>query len=310
MDCFVIYKPMTQIVATFYKFIDLPDCEAKKKELLRICQQCQVKGTILLAKEGINGMIAGDRQAIDTVLKVLRSDSHLQDLEIKESVATSSPFIRLKVRIKAEIVTLGQPNVNPNEQVGDYISPQQWSELLQDPEVIVIDTRNDYEVGIGSFKGAKNPHTQSFREFPNYVKQQLNPQQHTKVAMFCTGGIRCEKASSYLLSQGFKQVYHLKGGILKYLEEMTAAESLWEGECFVFDGRVAVKEGLSEGNYELCLGCGYPLSPEDKASPHYEEGICCQHCYQQLSAKKRQRQAEKWKQLQINQSKKITTNLP
>ncbi|MGK7929976.1 MAG: rhodanese-related sulfurtransferase [Microcystaceae cyanobacterium] len=270
---------MTQIVATFYKFVDLPNCEAKQKELLEICQQSQVKGTILLAKEGINGTIAGDRTGIDRVLNVLRSDAKLQDLEFKESYATYPPFKRLKVRIKSEIVTFGQPNANPNEQVGEYISPQQWNELLQDPEVTVIDTRNDYEVAIGSFKGAKNPHTDSFRQFPDYVAQQLDPQQHTKVAMFCTGGIRCEKASSYLLSQGFKAVYHLKGGILKYLAEIPDEESLWEGECFVFDERVAVKQGLSEGSYELCLSCGYPLSAEDKASPHYEEGISCPYCY-------------------------------
>ncbi|MGK7943315.1 MAG: rhodanese-related sulfurtransferase [Microcystaceae cyanobacterium] len=290
---------MNQIVATFYKFIDLPDCEGKQKELLDICQQSHVKGTILLAKEGINGTIAGDRSGIDTVLEALRSDVRLQDLEVKESVAASPPFERLKVRIKQEIVTFGQPTVNPNEKVGNYVPPQQWNELLEDPEVVVIDTRNDYEVAIGSFKGAKNPHTQSFREFPDYVQQQLDPGQHTKVAMFCTGGIRCEKASSYLLSQGFKEVYHLKGGILKYLEEISAEESLWEGECFVFDERVAVKQGLSEGSYELCLGCGYPLSAQDKASPHYEEGICCPHCYQQLTPEKRQRQTEKWKQLKI-----------
>ncbi len=295
---------MTQMIATFYKFVTLTDCEVKQKEIFQFCQQSHIKGTILLAQEGINGTIAGSRQDIDNLLAFLRSDPRFQDLEVKESAASSPPFERLKVRIKSEIVTFGQPNANPNEQVGEYVSPQQWNELLEDPEIVVIDTRNDYEVAIGSFKGAKNPKTYSFREFPDYVQQNLDPQQTPKVAMFCTGGIRCEKASSYLLSQGFKQVYHLKGGILKYLEEIPSEDSLWEGECFVFDERVAVKQGLSEGSYELCLGCGYPLSDEDKVSSHYEEGICCPHCYQDLTPEKRQRQTEKWKQLQLNTVRK------
>ncbi len=290
---------MIHIVATFYKFVIFSDCEAKKEEILQVCQQSKIKGTILLAQEGINGTITGSRQGIDEVLSFLRSYSCLNDLDVKESYAASPPFERLKVRIKSEIVTLDQPNANPNEGVGEYVSAQQWNELIQDPEVLLIDTRNDYEVAIGSFKGAKNPKTHSFREFPDYVAHNLDPKKNAKVAMFCTGGIRCEKASSYLLSQGFKKVYHLKGGILKYLEEIPSEESLWEGECFVFDERVAVQQGLSEGSYQLCLGCGYPLSDEDKASSRYEEGICCPYCYQDLTPKKRQRQTEKWKQLQL-----------
>jgi UPF0176 protein len=293
---------MTYNVATFYKFVTLSNCQEKRTEILRVCQQSQVKGTILLAKEGINGTIAGSRQGIDQVLSFLHSDPHFQDLEIKESFALSPPFERLKVRIKSEIVTLGKPEANPNEQVGEYVSSQQWNQLLEDPETIVIDTRNDYEVAIGTFKGAKNPHTHSFREFPDYVKQQLDPQKYPKVAMFCTGGIRCEKATSYLLTQGFKEVYHLKGGILKYLEDILPEDSLWEGECFVFDERVTVKEGLELGSYELCLGCGYPLSQEDKASFNYEQGICCPHCYDKLTPEKRQSQTEKWKQLQLKKS--------
>lgn len=290
---------MTYTIATFYKFVTLPNCQEKQEEILRFCQQSQVKGTILLAKEGINGTLSGSRQEIDQVLSFLRSDPCFQDLEIKESLALSPPFERLKVRIKSEIVTLGIPEINPSEQIGQYVSPQQWNQLLEDPETIVIDTRNDYEVAIGTFKGAKNPHTHSFREFPDYVKQQLDPQKYSKVAMFCTGGIRCEKATSYLLTQGFREVYHLKGGILKYLEDIPPEDSLWEGECFVFDERVTVKEGLELGNYELCLGCGYPLSQEDKTSSHYEQGICCPHCYDKLTPEKRQRQEEKWKQLQL-----------
>jgi UPF0176 protein len=288
-----------QVIATFYKFVSLPDFVELREPMLRYCQEQGIKGTILLALEGINGTIAGSRQAIDSVLAFLRADSRLKDLEHKESSAEVPPFERMKVRLKSEIVTLGLPEVDPNQQVGTYVSPQEWNELISDPEVIVIDTRNDYEVDIGSFKGAQNPQTKSFREFPDYVHQHLDPTKHKKVAMFCTGGIRCEKASSFMVAQGFEQVYHLKGGILKYLEEVPAAESLWEGECFVFDERVAVSHGLEEGSYELCLSCGRPISDEDKASPKYEPGISCPHCFDSLTEEKRVRQQEKWRQLQL-----------
>jgi UPF0176 protein len=190
-------------------------------------------------------------------------------------------------------VTLGLPAVNPNQQVGTYVNPQDWNQVIADPEVVVIDTRNDYEIEIGSFKRAKNPHTQSFREFPQYIAQNLNPQENPKVAMFCTGGIRCEKASSYLISQGFKEVYHLKGGILKYLENISPEESMWEGECFVFDERVAVKQGLELGSHELCYACGHPISEADKKSPQYESNISCPHCYEQLTPAKKARQVNR-----------------
>ncbi|MBW4560537.1 MAG: rhodanese-related sulfurtransferase [Mojavia pulchra JT2-VF2] len=286
----------TLVVATLYKFVSLPDFAEKREPLLSYCQQQGIKGTILLAQEGVNGTIAGSRQAVDSVLEFLRSDPRLADIEHKESYAETPPFERMKVRLKSEIVTLGLPEVDPNEQVGTYVSPEEWNDLISDPEVTVIDTRNDYEVNIGSFKGAKNPQTHSFREFPDYVSHNLDPNKHKKVALFCTGGIRCEKASSFMLSQGFAEVYHLKGGILKYLEEVPAQESLWEGECFVFDERVAVRHGLESGTYELCQGCGRPISEEDKASPKYEEGIACPYCFDSLTEEKRVRQQEKRRQ--------------
>jgi UPF0176 protein len=292
----------TQIVAALYKFVSLPDFAEKQEPLLSYCLEQNIKGTILLAPEGINCTISGSRQGIDAVLAYLRSDSRLADLEHKESFAQTPPFERMKVRLKPEIVTLGMPEVDPNQQVGIYVTPQEWNALISDPEVTVIDTRNDYEVKIGSFQKAQNPQTQTFREFPEYVQHNLDPNQHKKVALFCTGGIRCEKASSFMLAQGFAEVYHLKGGILKYLAEIPAAESLWEGECFVFDERIAVRQGLEKGTYELCFCCGYPIAEQDKASPKYEEGISCPYCFDSLTDEKRVRQQEKWRQYQMLQA--------
>ncbi len=296
-----------QVVATLYKFVKLPDFAEKREPLLSYCQGQGIKGTILLAEEGINGTIAGSRQAIDSVLWFLRSDPRLADLEHKESYTETPPFERMKVRLKQEIVTLGLPEIDPNEQVGTYVTPEEWNNLISDPEVTVIDTRNDYEVNIGTFQGAENPQTASFREFPDYVRQHLDPTKHKKVALFCTGGIRCEKASSFMLAQGFAEVYHLKGGILKYLEKIPAQASLWQGECFVFDERVAVSHGLESGSYELCLSCGRPISEEDKLSPKYEPGISCAHCFDSLTDEKRARQQEKWRhyQSQIANKKKL-----
>jgi UPF0176 protein len=205
----------------------------------------------------------------------------------------------MKVRLKKEIVTIGRTGVDPNEQVGTYVSPKDWNELICDPEVRVVDTRNDYEVRIGTFKGAENPHTESFREFPEYVHKHLDPNKHKKVALFCTGGIRCEKASSFMLSQGFQEVYHLKGGILKYLEEVPESESLWDGECFVFDQRIAVSHGLETGSYDMCPSCGRPISEADKSSPKYQEGVSCAYCFDSLSEEKKTRQQEKKRQLEL-----------
>ena len=281
---------MTYLIATFYKFVNLSDLKVKKKQILTLCQEQQIKGTIILAEEGINGTIAGSKDAIAKILHALKSIPQLVDLSHKESTSEKPPFVRLKVKIKPEIVTLGFPAINPNHQVGQYVEPQDWNQIISNPEVVVVDTRNDYEVGLGSFKRAKNPNTESFREFPEYVAHNLDPKIHPKVAMFCTGGIRCEKASSYMLSQGFKEVYHLKGGILKYLETISAEESMWTGECFVFDERVAVKEGLELGSYELCYACGHPLSEAEQSSPQYEPDISCPYCYEQLTPEKKARQ--------------------
>jgi UPF0176 protein len=293
---------MSWVVAAFYKFVPLLDCVAMRSRLLEYCQIQGINGTILLAEEGINGTIAGSRQAIDLVLVHLKSDPRLADLHHKESIAEVRPFERMKVKVKREIVTLGQSQVNLARGVGTYVAPAEWNALISDPDVMVIDTRNDYEVSIGTFQGAINPQTTSFREFPDYVRQ-LDPNKHLKIAMFCTGGIRCEKASAYLLSQGFQQVYHLKGGILNYLEAVPQTESLWQGECFVFDDRVAVQHGLEPGTYNLCRSCGHPISDADKASPDYEVGVCCPHCIGALTQEKRDRQTER--QRQWHQSHRI-----
>ncbi|MGJ3246656.1 MAG: rhodanese-related sulfurtransferase [Elainellaceae cyanobacterium] len=270
---------MSQVVATFYKFVHLADAADKRELLLAMCQNHGIKGTILLAAEGINGTIAGTREAIASVLSFLRSDARLADLEHKESYADAPPFDRMKVKLKSEIVTLGMPTIDPSQQVGRYIGADEWNQLISDPTVTVIDMRNDYEVKIGTFDRAKNPELKSFRQFPDYARSHLDPSQHQKVAMFCTGGIRCEKATSFLISQGFDEVYHLKGGILKYLEDIAPDQSLWRGECFVFDHRVAVTHGVEPGSYDMCRGCGNPVSAEDKASQQYQEGVCCPHCY-------------------------------
>ena len=228
----------------------------------------------------------------------------LADLTHKTSYAEAQPFERMKVKLKKEIVTLGQP-VSPTKKVGTYVDPKSWNQVISDPEITVVDTRNAYEVDIGTFKGATNPETDSFREFPDYAASQLDPAKHKKVAMFCTGGIRCEKASSYLLEQGFEQVYHLKGGILKYLEEVPKEDSLWEGECFVFDQRVTVQHGLELGSYDMCHGCGYPISETDIQSPHYQPGIACPHCYDKLSEDQRTRFAERVKQRQLEKERDL-----
>ncbi len=251
------------VVATFYKFVTLTDAAEKTAAISDYCQQKEVLGSILIASEGINGTIAGNHENIQAVLAFLRSDSRLTSLEHRESMTAELPFKRLKVRLKKEIVTFGVEQVNPLEQVGTYVQAKDWNELIEDPAVLVIDTRNHYEVEIGTFKGAVNPETESFGEFPEYVRNNLDLQRHKKVAMFCTGGIRCEKASAFMLKEGFEEVYHLKGGILEYLREIPVQESLWEGECFVFDERVAVKEGLEEGSSSMCYACGYPMRPQE-----------------------------------------------
>lgn len=289
-------------VATFYKFTPFPDRATKQQEYQTLCEASDIRGTILLADEGINATIAGTSAAIEHVLDSLRQDDRLQNLDVKYSTAETLPFGRLKVKLKPEIVTFGQPDTNPNAIVGQYVRPEDWNELISQPDVVTIDTRNDFEVAIGSFHGAENPHTASFRDLPDFVQQNLNPNQHKRVAMFCTGGIRCEKATSYLRQKGFEEVYHLQGGILKYLEEVPAEESLWEGDCFVFDERVSVGHGLEPGDYELCQACGAPVSDADRRSPHYEAWISCPSCYESLTPEKRSRQLARKQQAESERS--------
>jgi len=287
---------MNIVVAALYHFSTLKDYQALRDPLQAFCDQHDIKGSLLLAQEGINGTVAGRRTDIDALLSHLRSDSRLQALEHKESFTTTWPFYRMKVKLKKEIVTLGKEGVDPNVCVGTYVQPKDWNAIIADPEVLVLDTRNDYEYEIGTFKGAVDPKTDTFREFPDYVAQNCTPQQHKKVAMFCTGGIRCEKASSFMLQQGYEEVFHLKGGILKYLEEIPEEDSLWEGECFVFDDRVAVKHGLAQGQYSLCRGCRWPITADDQQHEYFEDGICCARCFDVLSPEKRNRLEERQKQ--------------
>ena len=292
---------MKFLTAALYKFVSLPNYADLQAPIHAACDTHHIKGTLLLAAEGINGTIAGLPDDIKAVLHYLRTDGLFEgkfaNLEHKESHADEHPFYRMKVKLKKEIVTMGVPSVNPNNTVGTYVKPEDWNALIADPDVIVLDTRNDYEVHIGTFKGAVNPETTTFREFPDYVAQNLNKNKHNKVAMFCTGGIRCEKASSYMLEQGFEEVYHLQGGILKYLETVPEEQSLWQGECFVFDQRVAVKHGLEVGEFDQCYACRMPLSPDELKSPQYTAGISCPHCYDSLTEEKRQSLTERQKQV-------------
>jgi UPF0176 protein len=287
------------VVAALYKFVTLSDYHALREPLLDTCLKAGTRGTLLLAPEGINGTIAGSRAAIDTVLAYLRSDPRLADLEHKESRDERMPFHRMKVKLKKEIVTMGVAGVDPNARVGTYVRPRDWNALVSDPEVLLIDTRNDYECDIGTFRGAVDPRTVNFREFPDYVRANLDPAIHKKVAMFCTGGIRCEKASAFMLNEGFAEVYHLQGGILKYLEEVPPEESIWEGECFVFDNRVAVNHRLEKGRYDQCHGCRHPITEADKRSGKYEVGVCCPLCFDKLTDDQKLRFRERQKQVEL-----------
>ena len=271
-------KRMTWKIAAFYKFVALENLPEWREKIRAACNEFGVCGTILLAHEGINSTSAAAPEKMDAFLEFLRSQTPFSDLEVKISYADEKPFNRMKVRLKKEIVTLRDPRANPTCLVGQYVTAQDWNELISDPEVVVIDTRNDYEYKIGTFKGAVNPKTDSFGQLPEFVQKHLNPERHKKVAMFCTGGIRCEKSTSYMLAEGFEEVYHLQGGILKYLEDIPADQSLWEGECFVFDDRVSVKHGLEQGSYTLCYGCGEFLSAEQQAHPDYKPGFHCENC--------------------------------
>lgn len=287
------------VVCALYKFTLLEDYKALREPLLNLLLTQKVKGTLLLAHEGINGTIAGSREAINQVQAWLKADGRFENMSYKESYHVQNPFYRTKVKLKKEIVTMGVEDIDPKEIVGTYVKPTQWNSLISDPDVLLIDTRNDYEVKIGTFKNAVNPNTETFREFPAYVKENLDPSKHKKVAMFCTGGIRCEKSTAFLKQQGFEEVYHLEGGILKYLEDVPETDSMWEGECFVFDNRVAVNHKLEKGQYDQCNACRMPITEEDKKSEQYMEGISCPHCYAKLSPEQKQRFSERQKQVQL-----------
>ncbi len=287
------------VVAALYQFVALPDCQPLRDALQALCEEHAIRGTLLLASEGINGTVAGSRDAIDALRNFLRADGRFNQLEYKEALHDQSPFLRLKVKVKKEIVTMGMAEVDPRQMVGRYADVETWNRLIDDPETLVIDTRNRYEVAIGRFRNAVSPETEHFREFPGYVRQNLDPARHKRVAMYCTGGIRCEKASHYLLSQGFKEVYHLKGGILKYLEEVRPEENRWQGECFVFDERVAVDHALKRGEHVLCRACRHPVSAAEQAHAEFEAGVSCPHCYATQTPEKRARARERQRQMEL-----------
>ena len=286
-------------IAALYHFTRFSDPAELKPPLLALCEAEEVKGTLLLAEEGINGTIAGPRGGIDKVIAHIQGMPGCAALEWKEAQAENPPFGKMKVRLKKEIVTMGQPDIDPRARVGHYVEPSDWNALIADPEVVLIDTRNDYEVAIGTFQGAIDPKTESFGAFPEWWQANQKRFEGKKVAMFCTGGIRCEKSTNYLLGQGVADVYHLKGGILRYLEEVPEAESSWQGECFVFDNRVSVGHGLKEGPHMLCHGCRRPILPEDVSHPAYEAGVSCHHCVKETSEADKARFRERQKQMAL-----------
>lgn len=288
------------VIAALYHFTRFPDPAALKPDLLALCLDQQVKGTLLLAPEGINGTIAGPRAGIDRVLDHVRGLPGCRDLEWKEASSAEPPFGKMKVRVKKEIVTMGQADIDPRARVGHYVEAGDWNDLIRSPDVAVIDTRNDYEVAIGSFEGAIDPKTRSFGEFPAWWQANKHRFHNKRIAMFCTGGIRCEKSTNYLLGQGVDDVFHLKGGILKYLEDVPADESTWRGECFVFDNRVSVGHGLEIGPHDLCHGCRRPILPEDKRRPEFEAGVSCHHCIGETSEADKDRFRERQKQMHLS----------
>jgi len=299
-------SPATQqqvVVSALYHFVRLDNYQALRQPLYDFMIENEIRGTLLLAEEGINGTVAGSQASIDNLHAWLRADERLKDLTTKESFDDEMPFYRTRVKLKKEIVTMGVQGIDPNHVVGTYVKPEDWNDLISDPEVILVDTRNDYEVAIGTFKNAIDPKTETFRHFPDYVKENMNPEKHKKVAMFCTGGIRCEKSTAYLKEQGFEEVYHLQGGILKYLETVPEADSMWQGECFVFDKRVSVNHNLEKGAYDQCHACRLPITEEDKQSDKYIQGVSCPSCYDKKTEKQRNRFAERERQVQLAKSR-------
>ena len=290
------------VVATFYKFVDWDNFKSLKPTLEKNCSKAETVGTILLAPEGINGTISGTTEGVQSVLEFLWEDQRLVDLTPKYSTATGKTFKRMKIKIKKEIVSMGKAEVKPARVTGKYINSESWNNVIADTGTVVVDVRNYYEHSVGTFTNSIQPHTKSFREFPEWVDQKLKPminKKTKKIAMFCTGGIRCEKASSYLLQEGFEEVLQLQGGIQKYLQEVKPEESLWQGECFVFDDRVSLQHGLIEGDFDMCHACRMPIDEDDKASEHYTEGVSCPHCYNLHSEERKERFVERQKQIAL-----------
>jgi UPF0176 protein len=287
------------LVAAFYQFAELEDYETLRDPLQQRCEDLGLLGTILLAREGINGTVAGPERGVLRLLERLREDPRLAGLEAKTAWAREAPFYRMKVRLKKEIVSLGVPGVDPRQDVGEYVAPEDWNALIRREDVRLVDTRNDYEVHLGSFQGAEDPETRSFREFPAWVAEHLDPERDEHVAMFCTGGIRCEKSTAYLKSLGFKNVYHLQGGILNYLERVDSADSMWEGDCFVFDNRVTVDHELQEGDLTVCPACRMPVTEEDRQSPRFELHVSCPRCFDRLTPERREALLERARQIEL-----------
>ena len=283
----------------FYKFVHFSNYTSFQSKILNFCVERNIKGTILLAEEGINAAVAGAKKNIYELLNFLKTDNRFSDIRHKESYSEEIPFHRMRVKLKKEIVSLGQPNINLSNRSGIRVDPKNWNILLADPDVVLVDARNDYEYQIGTFKNAISPKTTNFREFPTFIKEKLNTEKNKKIAIFCTGGIRCEKASSYMLSKGFENVYQLNGGILKYMNEIETDKSLWEGECFVFDSRVSVDSELAEGNYEQCYACRRPLSETDLQSNLYQKGISCPYCINETSDAQRASFRERQQQVEL-----------
>jgi len=287
------------VSCALYKFVTLPNYAALRGPLLDAMSKNNVFGTLLLAQEGINGTVSSTREGVDALLEWLDQQPGLENIDTKESYHSDIPFYRTKVKLKNEIVTMGVEGIDPKQVVGTYVKPEDWNALISDPDVVLVDTRNDYEVEIGTFENAVDPKTKTFREFPAWAKDNLDPQKHKKVAMFCTGGIRCEKSTAYMKEQGFDQVYHLEGGILKYLEKVPKEQTLWSGECFVFDNRVAVDHDLKRGSYDQCHACRMPITEQEKDHLHYQEGLSCHHCYGTVDEEQKQRFAERQKQVAL-----------
>ena len=290
------------LVATLYKFFKVNDLVALQDQLYAICNKNNVMGTILIANEGVNGTISAKPREIEKTLISIQKDDRFSEIEVKYSSANKQPFHKMRVRLKKEIVTIGLPEINPNKIVGTYVKPEEWNDIISDPDVILIDTRNKFEIKIGSFKNALDPRTTSFRDFPEWVKKFKQDKTNTnkKIAMYCTGGIRCEKASSLMKEEGFNEVYHLQGGILKYLEQVEKEKSLWEGECFVFDDRVCLTENLEVGSYKMCFACRMPITEDELNDDRYEEGISCLYCYDKTTKDKKERFESRQKQIELS----------